>query len=82
LIRRVDAVQSPVEAPLPSIVVEFMDVFTGLGKLPVEHDIRLLSGVHCVDPVVCAASRLPFRLEDRVFKKLDEMVNDKILTPV
>ncbi|XP_046459590.1 uncharacterized protein K02A2.6-like isoform X3 [Daphnia pulex] len=58
LIRRVDAVQSPVEAPLPPIVVEFMDVFEGL------------------------ASRLPFRLEDRVFKKLDEMVNDKILTPV
>ncbi|XP_046640221.1 uncharacterized protein K02A2.6-like [Daphnia pulicaria] len=58
LIRRVDAVQSPVDAPLPPIVVEFMDVFEGL------------------------ASRLPFRLEDRVFKKLDEMVNDKILTPV
>ncbi|XP_045024072.1 uncharacterized protein LOC123469327 [Daphnia magna] len=58
LIRRVDAVQSPVEAPLPPIVVEFMDVFTGL------------------------ASRLPYRLEGRVFKKLDEMVNEKILTPV
>jgi hypothetical protein len=82
LIRRVDAVQSPVDAPLPPIVVEFMDVFEGLGKLPVEHDIRLLSGANRVDPVVCAASRLPFRLEDRVFKKLDEMVNDKILTPV
>jgi hypothetical protein len=82
LIRRVDAVQLPVEAPMPPIVAEFMDVFTGIGKLPVEHDIRLLPGAHRVDPVVCAASRLPFRLEDHVFKKLDEMVNDKVLTPV
>ena len=55
--------------------MKFLDVFQGFGKLPVEHDIRLLSGASSVDPVVCAASRLPFRLEDGVFKKLDEMVN-------
>jgi hypothetical protein len=66
LIRRVDALQSiPVTQPHP-IVVKYMDVFTGLGKLPVEHDIKLLSGTNCVDPVICAASRLPFCLEDRV----------------
>jgi hypothetical protein len=82
LIRRVDTIHSPVEAPLPSIVVSYMDIFTGLGKLPVEYDIKLLSGANRVDPVVCAASRLPFRLEDRVFKKLDEMVEKEILVPV
>ncbi|XP_045028011.1 uncharacterized protein LOC123471141 [Daphnia magna] len=32
--------------------------------------------------VVCAASRLPFRLEDKVFKKLEEMVGDGIIVPV
>ena len=60
----------------------FIDVFTGLGKLPVEHDIRLATGVNHIDPVVCAAGRLPFRLEDRVFEKLDQMVADGIITPV
>jgi hypothetical protein len=82
LIRRVDTIHSPVEAPLPSIVVSYMDIFAGLGRLPVEYDIKLLSGANRVDPVVCAASRLPFRLEDRVFKKLDEMVEKEILVPV
>ena len=82
LIRRIDAVQSLPPTPLPPVVMEFMDVFSGLGKLPAEHDIRLLTGVNRVDPVVCAAGRLPFRLEDRVFKKLDDMVADGIITPV
>ncbi|XP_045034359.1 uncharacterized protein LOC123475560 [Daphnia magna] len=82
LIRRVDTIQSPVETPLPPIVVDYMGIFTGLGKLPVEYDIKLLSGANRVDPVVCAASRLPFRLEDRVFKKLEEMVAKEILVPV
>ena len=62
--------------------MEFMDVFSGLGKLPAEHDIRLRTGVNRVDPVVCAAGRPPFWLEDRVFKKLDDMVADGIITPV
>jgi hypothetical protein len=82
LIRRVDALQSIPVAQPPPIVVKYMDVFTGLGKLPVEHDIKLLSGTNRVDPVICAASRLPFRLEDRVNKKLDEMVDAGIITPV
>lgn len=57
-------------------------MFRGLGKLPVEHYNWLLSGDNRVNPVLCAASRLPFRLEDRIFRKLDDMVNDKILVPV
>jgi hypothetical protein len=52
-------------------VHEFLDVFTGLGKLPVEYDIKLLSGANKIDPVVCAAGRLPFKLEERVYKKLE-----------
>lgn len=82
LIRRIHAIQSAPIPHLPSIVKEFMDVFTGLGRLPVEQDIRLLAGANQIDPVVCAASRLPFRLEERVFKKLEEMVADGIIAPV
>ena len=81
LIRRVDAVDTGL-AVLPPIVKEFADVFNGVGKLPVEHDIRLLSGDRLVDPVICAASRVPFKLEERVFRKLDQMVADGIITPV
>lgn len=59
-----------------------MDVFTGLGKLPVEYDIKLLAGANKVDPVVYAASRLPFKLEERVFQKLEDMVTEGIIAPV
>ncbi|KZS19686.1 Uncharacterized protein APZ42_013852 [Daphnia magna] len=48
-------------------------------------DFKLNSGAICanrVDPVVCAASRLPFQLEDHVFKKLDKLFKIDILTPV
>ncbi len=36
LIRRVDAIQSTPVAQPPPIVLKYMDVFTGLGKLPVD----------------------------------------------
>lgn len=61
---------------------EFIDVFEGIGKLPVLNNIRLASGANYVDPVVCAAGRLPFRLEEKVYAKLTQMVNDGIITPV
>ena len=70
-------IQSPVEATLPPVVVNFMDIFKGLGKLSVRQDFKLQSGANQVDFVVYAASRTPFRLGDRVFKKLDEMVEKK-----
>ena len=31
---------------------------------------------------MCAAGRLPFRLEEKVYKKLDQMVSDEIIVPV
>lgn len=52
----------------PPIINEFADVFNGLGKLPGEHDIKLVEGAV---PSVCAASRFPFK--ELVFKKLNEM---------
>ncbi|EFX63781.1 hypothetical protein DAPPUDRAFT_267693 [Daphnia pulex] len=60
-----------VSSPVPEVVTEFFDVFTGLGKLPVEHTIKLSTGNNAVDPVISAAGRLPFRLEETVRKKLD-----------
>lgn len=47
-----------------------------------EHDIKLASGDNFAAPVVCAAGRLPFSLEKRVYKKLDQMVEDEVLPPV
>lgn len=82
LIQRVHSITQDPLKDVPPIVSEFRDIFTGIGKLPVEHDIRLATGANYVDPVVCAASRLPFRLEEKVFKKLDQMVKDEIIVPV
>lgn len=82
LIKRVDAVTSEGLPQSPAIVTEFKDVFEGIGKLPVEHDIKLTSGDNYVDPVVCAAGRLPFLLEKKVYKKLDKMVADEIIVPL
>lgn len=67
---------------VPAIVKEYMDVFTGLGKLPVEHTIKLSTGRNAVDPVVSAAGRIPFSLEDPVYRKLKQMVEDGVITPV
>ncbi|XP_045032697.1 uncharacterized protein K02A2.6-like [Daphnia magna] len=83
LIRRVHSMEVDSFQPAVSAVVtEFLDVFTGLGKLPVEHYIRLATGNNAVDPVVSAAGRLPFSLEEPVFKKQDQMEADGIIVPV
>ena len=81
LIKRIDAMTMDRPVVLPAIVKEFMDVFDGIGKLPVQH-IRLASGANYVNPVVCAAGRLPFRLEEKVYKKLEQIVSDGVITPV
>ena len=67
---------------LQPVVNEFQDVFVGIGKLPVVHGIKLATGQNFVDPVVCAASRLPFLLEGKVYKKLNQMVKDEIIISV
>jgi hypothetical protein len=82
LIKRVHSVSTEKQRDLPPVVNEFQDVFVGIGKLPVVHDIKLATGPNFVDPVVCAASRLPFLLEGKVYKKLDQMVKDEIIVPV
>lgn len=68
--------------PMPAVVTEFLDVLTGLGKLPVEHHIRLATGDNAVDPVDSAARRLPFSLKELVYTKLVQMVADGIIVPV
>jgi hypothetical protein len=59
-----------------------MEVLTGLGKFPVEHTIKLATGSNYVDPVVSVAGRIPFRLEDPVYRKLYQMETDGIIVPV
>lgn len=82
LIKRVHLIQPKVSSRVPEVVTEFFDVLTGLEKLPVEHTIKLSTGSNAVDPVISAAGRLPFRLEETVRKKLDGMVDDGIIIPV
>ena len=67
---------------LQPVVNEFQDVFVGIGKLPVVHDIKLATGQNFVDPVVSSASRLSFLLEGKVYKKLNQMVKDEIIISV
>ncbi|XP_046630630.1 uncharacterized protein K02A2.6-like [Daphnia pulicaria] len=82
LIKRVHAVTVDQQVELPVVAKEFLDVFQGIGKLPVQYDIKLATGDNFVDPVVCAAGRLPFLLEDKVYAKLAQMVDDGIIAPV
>ncbi len=82
LIKRKHTVQVTQQPNLPPLVNQFSDVFNGIGKLSMEHEIRLATGAAHVDPVVSAAGRLPFSLEKRVFDKLDQMVALKIIAPV
>ena len=82
LIKRIDTMTTDHPVALPPIVKKIMDVFEGIVKLPVQHDIRLASGDIYVNPVVCAVGRLPFRLEEKVYKKLDQMFADEFLVPV
>lgn len=82
LIKRVDAVTTERSSTLPPLVREFAGIFSGIGKLAIEHDIKLASGENFINPVVCAAGRLPFRLEENFFQNLDSMVKDGIITPV
>jgi hypothetical protein len=82
LIRRVNSIHaippSPEQLSHP-ILKEFKDLFSGLGKLPVEHHISLKTGANYVDPSISAAGHLAFHLEDKVFKMIDEMVERKVL---
>lgn len=82
LIKRVHAVTVDQPVELPVVAKEFVDVFQGIGKLPVQYDIKLATGDNFVDPVVCAAGRLPFLLEDKVYAKLAQMVEDGIIATV
>ncbi|KAI9565072.1 putative uncharacterized protein K02A2.6-like [Daphnia sinensis] len=82
LIRRVNSIETVSQPPVPAVVTEFLDVFTGLGKLPIEHVIKLSTGSNAVEPVVSPAGRIPFRLEEPVYRKLDQMVADGIIAPV
>ena len=82
LVRRVHSIEFQPKTVLPPIVKEFQDVFTGLGQLPVTHDNKLKTGESQVEPVISAASWLPFKLEERVNAKLDQMVKEGIITQV
>lgn len=78
LIRRVHTVVEE-KSELPEIVVQYKDVFQGLGRLVIEHDIKLKPDV---DPVVHAAHRIPFRIRDQVEKKLMDMETAGIIERV
>lgn len=55
---------------LPSAFRDYKSVSIGIGKLPIEHDIKLQD--NCV-PVVRPPCRIPFKIRDSMEKKLDDM---------
>jgi hypothetical protein len=68
-----------VESILPSEFKKYRNVFTGIGKLPVEHHIKLKDNYVSV---VRPPRRVPFKLRDSVKKKLDEMEKLKLVCKV
>ena len=55
---------------LPPAFQNYKGVFVGIGKFPIEHEIKLKD--NCV-PVVRPPRRIPFKFRDLVKKKLDDM---------
>ncbi len=53
LIKRVCSIKPEALSPVPEVFTEFLDVFMGLGKLPVGHTIKLSTGSNAVDPILC-----------------------------
>jgi hypothetical protein len=70
---------SRAESTLPSEFKKYQNVFTGIGKLPVEHQIKLKEDYVSV---VRPPRRVPFKLRDPVKKKLDEMEKLKLVCKV
>ena len=67
------------ERQFDKLHAEYADVFEGLGRLPGQHHIKLDSAVH---PVIHAPRRVPVALRDELKTKLDDMVQQDIITPV
>lgn len=82
LIQRVHMVNPEAQESVPPIVSKFRNVLMGIGKLLMEHHIRLAIGANYVNPVVCAAGSLPFSLKEEVLKKFNKMVENEIIFPV
>ncbi len=62
---QVDAIEDGVrvKSTLPSEFKMYQNVFTGIGKLPAEHNIKLKENYV---PVVCPPRRVPFKLRDLI----------------
>ncbi len=64
---------------LPPAFQNYNGVFIGIGKLPIEHEIKLKDS--CV-PVVRPPRRILFKIRNLVKKKLDEMEQLKLICKV
>jgi transposase InsO family protein len=62
------------------LLSQYSDLFDGgLGKLPVEYDMKLDPDII---PVVCPPRRVPVAMQDQVKTELDRMVAKKVIIPV
>lgn len=56
-----------------------IEVFRGLGEFPDQYHIKIKENA---TPVAASPRRVPFQIKDKLKRKLEVMVNDKIITPV
>ena len=67
VVRRIDAVQP---ATTPALLVQYADVFEGLGEMPGQYHIELDQSV---TPVIHAPRKVPIALQSRLKSALDDM---------
>lgn len=61
------------------LIEKYSDVFNGLGLLQNECNLRIRDNV---EPIIEPPRKIPFKLNERLRKELDRMLNMKVITPV
>ena len=79
MIKLVLSVQPETSYTKQEVISKHADVFTGLGELPGEGEIRLKPGA---TPVVHPPRRVPFSIRDKLKSELDRMVDDNVIAKV
>ena len=78
LVQRINAIHINTKQK-PNLLDNYKDVFQGVGQLPGEYSIKLKENA---EPVVYPVRRVPESIKLKLKESLDNMVKNKIITPV